>query len=415
MLHLYRRHRSACPHTSATYRRCQCPIYVRGTLGGADVNRMSMDQTSWDAASKLVNEWTVAGSFGARMDAGQKTVQDAVSAFTDDATARGLTAATLKKYRFLTRRLVPWCTDNGYAYLPALTLDALTSFRGTWIGGGLTKAKQQERLRAFFSWCVAREWIRKNPAEHLSAFNVDRVPTLPFTADEMARILTACEKYPARNRVRMTAFVLLLRWSGLRIGDAVTITTDRMTNGKVFLHTQKTGTNVWVPVPPTVTDALAKVTLDGDRYFWSGKGKPTSASSGWQRALRVLFALADVPTGHAHRFRDTFAVELLLQGVELADVSKLLGHASIKVTERHYSPWVHARQSRLEAAVQKTWTLTTPPSGVPAQSLPTASGESQTAEGETPVPPASSSGTPALPRIPESVVPDPIESLPVPA
>lgn len=59
--------------------------------------------------------------------------------------------------------------------------------------------------------------------------------------------------------------------------------------------------------------------------------------------------------GHAHRFRDPFAISLLLKGVDLANVSVLLGHGSIKVTERHYSPWVKARQERLEADVRSTW------------------------------------------------------------
>ncbi len=36
-----------------------------------------------------------------------------------------------------------------------------------------------------------------------------------------------------------------------------------------------------------------------------------------ERRLQRLFELARVPTGHAHRLRDTFAVELLLAGVPL--------------------------------------------------------------------------------------------------
>jgi integrase len=36
-------------------------------------------------------------------------------------------------------------------------------------------------------------------------------------------------------------------------------------------------------------------------------------------------------------------------------VSALLGHSSIKVTEKHYSPWVRARQEQLEADVRRTW------------------------------------------------------------
>ena len=59
--------------------------------------------------------------------------------------------------------------------------------------------------------------------------------------------------------------------------------------------------------------------------------------------------------GHPHRFRDTFAVELLLAGVPLERVSVLLGHRSIKVTERHYTPWVRARQEQLESDLQRSW------------------------------------------------------------
>jgi integrase len=66
---------------------------------------------------------------------------------------------------------------------------------------------------------------------------------------------------------------------------------------------------------------------------------------------------AGVPDGHAHRFRDTFAVGLLQAGVPMERVSVLLGHSSIKVTEKHYSPWVRAREEQLEADVPRTWQL----------------------------------------------------------
>ena len=53
--------------------------------------------------------------------------------------------------------------------------------------------------------------------------------------------------------------------------------------------------------------------------------------------------------------RDTFAVELLLAGVPIYDVSLLLGHSSVKTTEKHYAPFVMARQEQLTDYVKQAW------------------------------------------------------------
>jgi hypothetical protein len=57
-----------------------------------------------------------------------------------------------------------------------------------------------------------------------------------------------------------------------------------------------------------------------------------------------------------HRFRHTFAVELLLAGMPIEQVSKLLGHKTVRTTERYYSAWVKERQRKLEAEVKEAWT-----------------------------------------------------------
>src|SRR5437016_3818761 len=69
---------------------------------------------------------------------------------------------------------------------------------------------------------------------------------------------------------------------------------------------------------------------------------------------------------HSHMFRDTFAVELLLAGVPIDQVSLLLGHSSVKVTEKHYAPFVKARQEQLAQSARKAWeTDEEPPSPKP--------------------------------------------------
>jgi integrase/recombinase XerD len=82
-------------------------------------------------------------------------------------------------------------------------------------------------------------------------------------------------------------------------------------------------------------------------YFWFGRGTKKPCVGDYQRAFKKRYELAKVGNRHAHRRRDSFAVELLLVGVPLEQVSILLGHASTKVTEKYYSPWVKARRDQL--------------------------------------------------------------------
>jgi hypothetical protein len=75
---------------------------------------------------------------------------------------------------------------------------------------------------------------------------------------------------------------------------------------------------------------------------------------------KTLFAQVGISKGLgnavSHRFRDTFSVELLPAGVPIERVSILLEDQSVRVTEKHYNPWVRSRQEQLEADVERTWT-----------------------------------------------------------
>ncbi len=100
-------------------------------------------------------------------------------------------------------------------------------------------------------------------------------------------------------------------------------------------------------------DAIPRVTPT--HFFWSGADDLDGVVSSWRKRLRKLFQFANVLDGHAHRFRDTFATELLLAGVPMERVSRLLGHQSVRITEKYYAPWTESRQRQIEADLQRAW------------------------------------------------------------
>jgi integrase/recombinase XerD len=258
--------------------------------------------------------------------------------------------------------------ERGLTLLAQFDLDVLSRFRATWKDGPRTAGKKLERLRAFFRFAHERQWVESNPATRIRLPKVSVRPTMPLTHEEMVKILTACDgqKHTAPiegrlNAHRLKTLVLLMRYTGMRVSDAVTLTTDRLDGKRLFLYTQKTGVPVYTVLPDSVLAALeATPRVTDTRYFWSGNGKRESVVCHWQMRLKTVFDSAQVSKGEgnaiSHRFRDTFAVELLLAGVPIERVSILLGHQSVRVTERHYNPWVRSRQEQLEADVASAWT-----------------------------------------------------------
>lgn len=359
MLNLFRRHLKKCRHRGKgrKHRTCPCPLMVEGTLRGATI-RKSLDMRSWDAAQALLREWEASG-----LGAQAPTVHEAVERFMKDAVARNVRAGTIKNLRVLLTQLERFAEQKGLKLIKAFKSEHAREFREGWTFSAMTASKKLERLRSFFRFCRDSDWIDTNPCDKVKPPKVDQAPTLPFTREEMKRIVAACDRVPDNyGRLgglpakRIKALVLLLRYSGLRIGDAVMLPVKNLDGSRLLLYTQKTGVPVYVPLPPFVAQALNALPRGNPQFFfWTGASTPGTTTGKWRTRLARLFTLAKVEDGHPHRFRDTFAVELLLKGVPLDQVSILLGHSSVGITERHYSPWVKARQERLEELVQASW------------------------------------------------------------
>lgn len=127
-LRLIRRHLKECPHSCSRYRRCKCPIHVYGTLADEKI-RKALDQTSWEAATELINRWTAAGEIGVvKIEA--PTLREAVQKFIADCEARKLGWEAMRKYgHLLEDRLLAWADAKGVHNLRQISVDSLRQFR----------------------------------------------------------------------------------------------------------------------------------------------------------------------------------------------------------------------------------------------------------------------------------------------
>ncbi|MCS7042738.1 MAG: site-specific integrase [Bryobacteraceae bacterium] len=355
MLTVYRRHRPDCRHKAKgrAFLRCSCPLWCDGELDGRRFRRSLRTRSLEEAQTRI--RMLEAGGLTAQPAGPEPGVEDLARAFLADARARQLKPSTIGKYEGLFRDMLRFAEQHETRQLSRWTPAVVRDFRETWRWQRLAAVKQLERLKTVFRFAVEQGWLSSSPAAGIRPPRVSLTPTLPFSEEEMRRILAACDRFPGKGS-QLRALVLLMRYSGLRIMDAVTLARDRIRDGKLFLYTQKTGTPVWVPLPPVVLRALEAFEPESARhFFWTGTSRPDAAARVWSNKLRKIFLRAGLPDGHSHRFRDTFAVRLLENGVSLEVVSVLLGHQSIRVTEKHYAPWVQERQARLEEAVRRAW------------------------------------------------------------
>jgi hypothetical protein len=297
---VFTRHTSDCKYKrDRLYRRCNCPKWVEGRFNSERV-RKSASTRLWDEAEQFRQKLEGTLTSGrplssldsdlARAEApapsppetisvaitpcspqpepaqspytphgeipppgrqrARVTIQKSVEVYMADARSRNLQTDTVKKLeRLFVKQFLPWTRSEGLVYLDELDHNALLTYRTTWTEGMVVKAKKQDRVVGFFCECFRRCFITQNPALSLSKIRPKHIPTDYFPRDEFDRIIDAIMIYGdprggyltvEDTRTRLRTLTLLMRWSGLRIRDAVTLERSRLQGDKLLLYQAKT-------------------------------------------------------------------------------------------------------------------------------------------------------------------------------
>lgn len=370
---IFVRHSADCKYRDdETWKRCDCRKHFRWTRNGKQFRRKAGTR-SWSEAEKLKR--ALEDQLAGREPKAEDRVQDlqsAIDGFMKVRKLSGTSEAGCAVYKTLLDRLLKHAQASGIFTVQRLTAELLTDFMSTWTEfykSTWTQSVQRKYLKSFLRFCYQSQWLVRLPV--LPLIKVTEPETLPLTDEEYARLLSAIpEKWEDEHkRKEVRALVRLMRHSGLAIRDAIMLRKDELRYDKeknlyrVLIARQKTGTHVSVPLPPDVAAELLALPKNGNRpdyFFWRTNLAEKNLSTFWaHNIVTPLFEAAKIVSDgnlKSHRLRDTYAVDLLQKGVPLEDVSKALGHTSIRTTERHYAKWVKSRQDRLDSLIVATWT-----------------------------------------------------------
>lgn len=355
---IFVRHAEGCKHAADEFsKRCDCRKHLRWTANGQQYRRAANARTWADAEDvKRGIEAQLSGHVSAAPVVA-RTIDACVQTFLQDKATEGVAPDGISRYKRELARLRTFSEHAGVYTITGLSRELLSDYAATWetiYPSTGTRALVAKCIKCFLRFCYEAKWLDRIPA--LPRIKVTEPETMPLTTEEYTALLTAA------TAPKLRALIQLMRWSGLAIRDACTIRRDAFQRDdkgfcRVVTHRQKTGVPVSVPVPGRIATEILAVST-GEYAFWHGRGDGENFALGYGAKISDTMDRAGIPdvcTMKSHRLRDTFAVDLLAKGVPLEEVSKLLGHESIRTTEKHYAKWQKDRQDRLDALVTGTW------------------------------------------------------------
>jgi len=130
--------------------------------------------------------------------------------------------------------------------------------------------------------------------------------------------------------------------AGFRINEASVLKWSDIDfeNGVIYLYRTKVSNDDFIPMTNRLSATLKnrKNAVEGE-YVFPGRfgGHKTIQNN---RALEAAFKRAGLTDLSSHNMRKTFATRLLNRGAAITDVQHLLGHASVKTTEKSYSAFI---------------------------------------------------------------------------
>jgi integrase/recombinase XerD len=393
---VYARHLAGCKNTSGKkLKDCTCPkwLYIKATQ-----KRSSARTVSWATAENVAQKIRDAydpklfriAELEKKKESTTVLIEDAIEKWLNDKRKNNARSATIESYSGSLKPFIAFARSQSVKYLHEITPTHLTDWKAVWPDEAISsRRKKQSQTCNLFNFCVNQKWIepRDNPAMALTKIiGQDKVSAVPFMTDQYDALLDATYIYDNSLRTvnqlecqdagaRLRALIQLMRWSGLAIRDAATLERWRIDEKGVLKIRRTKSTDhsrVWVilPLPPKIVEELRALSSPNEAYFfWSGTSKPRGLVGNFNRSLARLWKLVKWPRPivdvdqnpvkpHSHMLRHTFAYHFLQskQG-DIRDLARLLGHTSIRTTEKYYLNFVPDESEELNEKVRRSWAV----------------------------------------------------------
>jgi site-specific recombinase XerD len=179
------------------------------------------------------------------------------------------------------------------------------------------------------------DWHHKNPVENLKPLPLKKRTPFFLQLNQVRQLLTAANE--SRNE-DLALIIKICLSIGCRWGEAQYLSAENVHNGKIHLQETKNGRARSIPIDKELERLILIDRPKGGALF----------RSAW-KSFNLAIERADIqlPKGTAtHVLRHTFASHFMMDGGDLLQLNKILGHETIEMTMRY----AHLAPDHLESA-----------------------------------------------------------------
>jgi len=233
------------------------------------------------------------------------------------------------------------------AYLDEITPFHIDKLKKTKIQEGVKPSTVNRYLTVLKTmYKKAIEWgnAKENPLDNAKHFKEDNKIIRFLEEEEISRLIEACSD-------RLRPIVTTALNTGMRRGEIFNLKWSDIDFKRKLINVHKTKNKERKTIPMNVllVNTFARVREHStSEYVFNKKGIRKDFSN----ALKC----AKITTCRFHDLRHTFASHLVMKGVDMMTVKELMGHKSIKMTER-YS---HLSQAHKSKAVEQLSSVMVP-------------------------------------------------------
>lgn len=212
-----------------------------------------------------------------------------------------------------------------------------------------TVATHRSKLNSFFDWLVEIGKINENPFKKMKYPKVNYDDRRWMKSEEVEKVFTALSynidwqsNFVKKRNIAVFSVLLM---TGLRKGELLGLKLLDIDFERNFLRvdalTSKSKKERVIPINAKLLLVLKDYLSERKKMKYSSPYLFVSSTSDGKltdAGLKHLIQKVRKETGfncHAHRFRHTFAVNMLRNGCHIAKLQQLMGHTDIKMTVKY--------------------------------------------------------------------------------